>query len=232
MKKVFYGICLLSIFFFIVTPLRSFAQEDAPVVRNANDDPEDPVSNKGFRKENIFAGGNIQFAGGSGYLVMGVNPLIGVKLNDYVDVGAVLNYTYVTQRDNIEYNDKYKKHIIGPGIFTRLYPVSFLFLQAQAEQNFTNRRYIAAPHSTAFATKKDWVSAPSLLLGGGYAGGRAKGGTNFYYMSILVDVLQKANSPYVNTDYNADGTVRRIVMQPVFRVGYNIGLFQRRYNGY
>ena len=224
MRKI-YSFLLIILITATATPL--FAQDEPPV-RNANEGNDDPlVVEKGFKKENLFTGGNITLGFSNGYTVLGVSPMIGYKLNNYLDAGAVINYVYTGVRDYQEYDDKLRQHTYGTGVFMRAYPVSFLFAQIQPEYNFITQKYINGDR-----TYKNTVttSAPSFLVGGGYAGGRTKGGTNFYYMSILVDVLKNRYSPYVDVDYNGDGSVRRIRMQPIIRAGYNIGLFQKRYN--
>ncbi|MBL7743903.1 MAG: hypothetical protein JNN00_10560, partial [Chitinophagaceae bacterium] len=116
----------------------------------------------------------------------------------------------------------------GPGVFTRLYPAKFLFVQGQFERNFSTLKYIPAPGGNYLADKSR-VTANSLLLGGGIAQGREKGSTTFYYISILFDVIKDINSPYVNVTYNPDNpSQQRIDMTPVIRAGVNIGLFQGR----
>ena len=104
--------------------------------------------------------------------------------------------------------------------------MNFLFASAQYEFNWIHLNYIPAPNTATVSTKTN-VNASSLLLGLGYAGGRYPGSNSYYYFSVSWDVLAEPNSPYV------DGLGRS---NPVFRVGYNIGLFQgggaRRYRNY
>jgi hypothetical protein len=111
-----------------------------------------------------------------------------------------------------------KLNTYGPGAFVRLFPLNFLFATAQYEHNFMSQKYI--PGVSGAPTQTIHYGASSLLLGGGYAGGRQRGGNTYYYMSVSWDVLGETNSPYV------DSYGRSIVQ---FRVGYNIGLFQKRY---
>lgn len=225
MKK-YYCITFLIITFLFAVVSQTFAQ-DEPRVRNANDDDESAFEEKGFKKENLFTGGNFTLSFGSGYSVLGVSPMLGYKLNDYFDAGAVINYVFTGTRDYYTFNDKLRQHTYGPGVFVRGYPVPMFFLQAQPEYNFITQTYAMGSQRTS-AT----ASAPSLLLGGGYAGGRTKGGNTFYYMSILVDVLKNANSPYVNIAIDPNTGARSVRMSPVIRAGFNIGLFQKRYRQY
>src|ERR1043166_2990138 len=123
-------------------------------------------------------------------------------------------------------NDKIRQHVFGPGIFTRIYPVKFLFLQGQFEHNFTNVKYMYNG-----LTQKSKADANSFLVGGGLAQGRQKGAINFYYISLLFDVLKDRNSPYVDNIYdNITGAYIRTDVVPIVRAGINIGLFQGKNN--
>lgn len=225
MKKSYSIACLLSILLLSAT-FSSFAQEDAVIVKNGNEyNDNNPYDEKGFKKENIFTGGNITASFGTGFTVLGASPMLGYKLNNYFDAGVVLNYVYTGARDYWAgggYADKVRQHTFGPGVFMRAYPVPFLFAQAQLEQNFIHEKYVANGQNFKYN-----ANAPSLLLGAGFASGRNKGGTTFYYLSLLFDVLKNRNSPYINIDRN--GAAR---IQPVIRAGFNIGLFQGRFGRY
>ncbi|HOZ97192.1 MAG TPA: hypothetical protein PKY86_01510 [Niabella sp.] len=227
MKKLYCIACLATTFFFAAT-LKSLAQ-DEPRVRNANLN-ETIAVDKGFKKQNLFTGGGLTASFYNGGSLLGVNPILGYKLNDYLDAGVVLNYVFSGSRDVSEYNDKYRQHVFGPGVFGRVYPVSFLFFQAQLEENFTNIGYTKAGSSRP--VDKYSANATSLLLGGGYSTGRAKGSTTFFYLSILADVLKNRNSPYVELSSDPVTRVERVRIIPVIRAGVNVGLFQKRYGYY
>jgi hypothetical protein len=183
----------------------------------------------GFKKENLFTGGSITLSFYNQQTVIGADPFFGYKLSDWADVGLAFNFLYSGQRNYYEYNDRVRQTVYGPGIFTRLYPVNFLFAQAQFEHNFTTLKYIPAPGGT-YLPDKIKANANSLLLGAGWAQGRQEGSNSFYYISILFDVLKELNSPYVNVEYNpANPAQQRKVMTPVIRAGLNIALFQGRF---
>lgn len=226
MKKVCCTACTLVMALLLATASR--AQDDSVEVRNANADK--PFEEKGFKKENLFTGGGVTASFYSGGSVLGVSPVLGYKINDYLDGGIVLNYVFNGARDVWGTNDRLKQHVWGPGAFLRAYPISFLFVQAQFEENFTNERYTTSASSQAPSYKVN-AQAPSLLLGGGYSTGRIKGGTTFFYISILADVLKNWNSPYVDKRYDDYGNKKPVII-PVIRAGVNVGLFQGRYGRY
>ncbi len=172
---------------------------------------------KGFKKERLFTGGSLT-AGFSNYAtILGITPQFGYSLTNWADAGITFNLNYTSQRDYQNYGDKLRQTVYGPGAFVRLFPVRFLFASAQYEYNRIHLKYI--PADNGFPVPDYNINASSLLLGGGYAGGRERGDNTYYYFSISWDVLGDKNSPYV------DGLGRS---NPIIRVGYNIGLFQGR----
>lgn len=193
-------------------------------------DREGEESEKGFKKENLFTGGSVTLSFFNGQTLLGANPVFGYKLTDWADAGLALNFLYNGSRDYYEFNDKIRQTVVGPGVFARLYPVRFLFVQGQFEHNFTTLKYIPSPGSVSYTKDRIKADASSLLLGAGFAQGREEGSTSFYYISLLFDVLKNINSPYVNVNYDPNNpSSQRITMAPIIRAGVNIGLFQGRY---
>jgi hypothetical protein len=191
----------------------SFAQDEKE--KKVEDEKE---TKGGFKKENLFAGGTVALGFGSGTSSIGIGPYFGYSINKYLDVALSLNYNYTSQRDYYS-PTKFRQSIIGPGAFVRIYPVKFLFAHAQFEQNFIQQKII---YGNNFPDEKAQVNVPSFLIGPGYASGRGEGGSNmFYYISVLFDVAKNINSPYVDNQ----GRVN-----PIFRAGINISLFQGKAN--
>lgn len=189
----------------------------ATYIANAQDEEKESSERKGgFKKENLFVGGDFTLAFSNGYTVLGASPYFGYSINKYIDVAASFNYIYTSQRDILVYGDKARQTQFGPGAFVRIFPVKFLFAQAQFEHNFIKVKYLPANNS-GYPSSTDRVDANSLLLGIGYAGGREEDNKSFYYFSISWDVIRNPNSPYV------DGLGRAV---PIIRAGYNIALFQ------
>ena len=132
-----------------------------------------------------------------------------------MDAGIVVNFNFTSYRDyNFVYNDKLRQKVYGGGAFIKLYPVRFLFAQAQFEHNFINQKLI--PNIGSTQTYK--INASSTLVGGGYTTGRyGRGGEPFYYLAVLFDVSGNKKSPYT------DAYGRAI---PIIRGGLQIPLFQ------
>ncbi|MEO6638421.1 MAG: hypothetical protein ABIN25_09095 [Ginsengibacter sp.] len=177
---------------------------------------ENKVIKKGFKKENLFTGGSVS-AGFSSYsTVLGLSPQLGYSLTDWLDAGISLNFNYTSQRDYYNGGDKLRQTVYGPGAFVRIFPVNFLFASAQFEHNIIHLKYVPATNSS-YTLEKYNLNANSLLIGGGYAGGKDRGNNTYYYLSVAWDILGDKNSPYI------DGYGRS---NPIIRAGYNIGLFQ------
>ncbi len=108
---------------------------------------KDETKEKGFKKENFFTGGSITASFFSGGTVLGITPYFGYSINRFVDVAVSANFNYTSQRDYQVYGDKVRQTVYGPGAFVRLFPVKFLFAQAQYEHNFIKFKYIPAQNS-------------------------------------------------------------------------------------
>src|SRR5688572_24562103 len=124
MKKLFISLLLFTSF-------AAFAQEE-----------EKTEEKKGFDPTNLFTGGSITFSLG-GYdngFVAGLNPHFGYTVAKWIDFAAVVNYQYNSFHDAV--NNKYRSTVYGGGIFTRIFPVHFIFIQAQPEYNFIRYKFI------------------------------------------------------------------------------------------
>jgi hypothetical protein len=201
MKKRLVTLCSLC---FLISSL--FAQDK-------KDEKEE--KEKGFKKENLFTGGSVSLAFYNNTFLIGASPVFGYSLGNWGDAGIVVNYNYTSYRDYYSvYNDKLRQSVYGGGVFVKLYPVRFLFAQAQVEHNFIKQKFI--PEVGATQTYK--VDGNSFLIGGGYTTGRfGKGGPPFFYLAVLFDVSGNTNSPYT------DSYGRTI---PIIRGGIQVPLFQ------
>ena len=166
-------------------------------------------------KENFFTGGTISLGFYTNNFLVGGSPMFGYSPTEFIDAGVVVNYNYSSYRDyNNVIRNRLHQTIFGGGGFVKIYPVRFLFLQAQLEQNSIKQKLI---DPSGFISS-DKVSAGSTLIGGGYTTGRwGRAGTSFYYLSVLFDVSRNLYSPYTD-EYG-----RSI---PIFRAGMQIPLFQ------
>lgn len=173
----------------------------------------------GFKKENLFTGGSISLAFYNNTFLVGGNPVLGYSLSKWVDAGLVVNYSYTSYRDYSYYgsDDKLRQSVYGGGSFVRIYPVRFLFAQAQFEHNFIRQKYIPGGGQ---AIARENHEANSFLVGGGYTTNRyPDSGQPFFYLAVLFDIAKNAYSPYTDA-YN-----RTI---PIIRAGVQVPLFQGR----
>ncbi|CAN5725626.1 hypothetical protein BH11BAC4_BH11BAC4_19460 [soil metagenome] len=178
--------------------------------------------------DHLFVGGGIQLSFSNYNFGAGASPVIGYSINKWFDIGIGINFTYISQREAYvdaygnEYATGNKIHQtdIGPIAFARFYPLKFLFVQAQGEQNFITQKYI---YGNSAPSEKARFDATSLLLGAGYCSGRQGVGDLFYYVSLSVDVLKNRYSPYVQRAGNGD-----VNILPILKAGLQVPLFQRR----
>lgn len=198
----------LAALIFVSSVTAAWAQDKTP----ADDD-------RGFRKENLFTGGSISLGFSNNSFQVGASPILGYSLASWVDAGIAVNWNYVSFRDRYitGSDDKIRQSTYGGGVFTRLFPVDFLFIHGQLEHNFITQKYLPAGGASQTTGK---VEATSLLLGAGYASGRYAGsGQPFFYLSLLFDVMNRPFSPYTNSGGD---------IVPILRAGFQIPLFQGR----
>lgn len=165
---------------------------------------------KGFHQENIFLGGGLNLGIASGSFGVGINPEIGYTIAPWLDAGIAINANYSTINADYNYGYSQKSFNYGAGVFTRIYPIQFLFLQVQPEHNWSNNT-LKDPYTQI--SQKINFQTNSLLAGIGYSN-RIVGQGNFYTV-IMIDLLSDINSPY-RDGYN------RII--PVIRAGFNFYL--------
>ncbi len=197
-------------------------------VKAQDEERESDEKKGGFKKENLFTGGGAIVSVGSYTTLLGASPVLGYSITKWLDAGVVFNvnyasyrYVYLVGNGYVVSDEKSRQTVLGPGVFARVYPLKFLFVNIQAEQNFTTDKRIV-PNTPTF---KEKYSATSLLLGVGYASGRQTIGDFYYYISVMADVAGNTNSPYVGISESG-----KAVITPIFKAGIQVPLFQGKRN--
>lgn len=159
---------------------------------------------EGIEEGDLFFGGNFGFNIGSNTTSINISPQVGYRFNTTIAVGAGINFQYNSLKGDFS---RINQTVLGLNIFARVYPVNFLFIQAQPEFNYIMSKIKFYPSNEV--VKQPSIGVPSLLLGAGgvLSSGASNGGL---IISIFYDVLQHKNSPYGN--------------QPIYNIGYNFGL--------
>ena len=189
----------------------------------------------GFKKENLFTGGGLTVSFSNYTSVFGASPVLGYSITKWLDAGVVFNFSYASDRHVIYYvlnppnppsyyitDDKLRQTVFGPGVFARVYPINFLFVQLQGEHNFIRQKII---YDNGAPSEKARTTATSFLVGAGYCNGREGKGSLFYYISVMADVSGNKNSPYLEQTETG-----RINILPIIRAGLQVPLFQGRRN--
>ena len=215
MSKKIFIICLL-----LITGFGSMAQQyrgDRNRNREVNTYTDDEFG-KGFKREHLFIGGNLGLGVSNLSFNAGISPEIGYSFTNWLDAGVLINldYTSVRADANLYYNNNTRQRSFnyGAGVFARIYPLPFLFLQAGTEYNWINYhlKYIPTGETASYKT-----NALSLLTGIGY-GQRIVGRSNFH-IALMIDLLNNPQSPY------RDGNG---VIIPVIKTGFDIYFHPKR----
>ena len=142
-----------------------------------------PASKSGKSiKDNLFYGGYINLSFGS-YTVIGVEPMVGYRLNPKLSAGVKVKYNYI--KDD-RYAKSYSTSTYGGSIFGRYLLTPNFYAQAEAASSNYELFYIDG------SSEREWI--PFLLLGGGYM--QPLGERTWLNIEILFDVLQDDKSPY------------------------------------
>jgi hypothetical protein len=165
---------------------------------------------RGMKKQNLFFGGNLNLGFPNRSFNIGINPELGYSLNRWLDAGVAVNFNYVNQNASEFSPIRLRNVNYGGGIFARIWPVNFIFLQVQPEYNWVNSAQKNV--NTQQVTKYNY-SAESVLVGIGY--GTRMIGSRYSYFTLMMDVLQNPNSPY-RDQFNDP--------LPVIRFGFGIYL--------
>lgn len=162
-----------------------------------------------YGERKYFAGGGINLGFGSGGSNFGISPIVGYSPNKYWDLGVGLGYNYSSVSSGYSYTGlKESNSTFGLGPFVRFYPIDFLFVQGQFEQNWTTLKY---------GGNKYKYDVSSLLGSIGYANRMSDVGT--YFFSIGMDFLNDIHSPYRDYDYtDGNGKVHTNPV-PIIRAG-------------
>lgn len=168
----------------------------------------DTAVRRGFRSENLFAGGTFGLALGTTTLV-NLSPQIGYRFNRFLAAGAGVNFIYSAYKQRTVSGDPFRKEsstVAGLNGFGRVYPFRFAMLQLQPEMNYVSRREVFfQPERQRSSLGSSFV--PSLLAG---AGAVFPSGRSSMIISVFYDLLQREGNPY-GTD-------------PFLNFSYNFGL--------
>jgi len=167
-----------------------------------------------FKRENVFFGSALNLSLGNRFFNVGINPELGYSLNNFLDAGVTMNLNYFSQNASDFSPYRYRELSYGAGTFLRVWPVNFLHLQVQPEINWTNSSIKDVFNNQ---TSKRNFNSTSLLVGIGY--GSRMVGSQYSYVTLMIDVLQNINSPY-RDQFNDP--------LPVFRAGFGMYLNRKK----
>ncbi len=167
----------------------------SPVFAQEPQEQEEPQKEKGFDPSRLFFGGNFGLSFGD-YTFINVSPQAGYRFNQWLAAGTGVNFIFSSYKYRYTNGQEYYREeygYAGLNIFGRVYPIQFIFLQAQPEYNYSwgKRKYSNPP---APDDKLGGKFVPSLLLGAGAA--IPTGARGALIVSAQYDVIQNVRSPY------------------------------------
>ncbi len=150
--------------------------------------PSKPKSNaatsskqNGFKKENLFLGGNLSLQFGS-ITYVDISPLVGYNFTERLAGGVGTTYIYLSDK-----NISFETHVYGGRIFQRFLITPTIF--AYAEEEVLNLEAF-----DLFPTKR--VNVTSVMLGGGFI--QRFGENSGITATILYNFTESVYTPYTN----------------------------------
>lgn len=166
------------------------------------DDTEEPIEYKSF-KERLYTGGNFSASFGT-FTYVDVSPIIGYMVTEDFSVGLGGKYVYI----GFNGTPRSSTSIYGGSTFTRylilenfLAHAEFQALSVKVQEPFTGE------------LKRKLI--PVGLVGGGYK--QSMGGSSYFQIMLLYDVIGDKNSPYRGT--SPFGVNSRLYMQAGITIG-------------
>lgn len=138
-----------------------------------------------FRDRLVFSG-DIALSFSNFGSILGANPTVGYRVNDWLTSGLGVHYYYFS-------NNGFSNNLYGGQLFTRAEIFDGAFLITELQQTNTRVR-IFDTQNEEFITERRWV--PQWYVGGGYyqnLGGNVRIGG-----SILIDLIDDLYSPWDN----------------------------------
>lgn len=181
---------IITIFFLSLITVQLMAQEE-------------DTGGGGFKRENLFVGGNFGFSFGSSITHLNLSPQVGYRVSRFFAAGAGVNGIYTSFKRG-GYKENYG--VAGLNVFGRVFPIENIILQLQPEMNYTwgTLKY----DDNRADVRLDGKVVPSLI--GGVGAVLPTGGRGGFMVMLQYDILQNARSPYSN--------------RPFVNIGYVVGL--------
>ncbi len=201
-------ICLPALFCLILLSSTGSAQ----VVYSSSGKPIKEATAQGFDPQRLIFGGGFHFGMGTGYLRLGVSPVLGYRITKNFSAGIGLRYEYLSQKEAAYVYDSVtflvepfdlKTHGFALSAWGRHIVWNHLFVHVEPE--LINQEVFYQVNNFRIDRERIWI--PCLLVGAGLRQPISE--RSSAVLMLLYDVLQDENSPYRN---NLE-----------FRIGFQVG---------
>lgn len=136
-------------------------------------------------RDKWYTGGGVNFSAGNQFIAIGLNPILGYHFTEKISGGVGATASFII-------TDFYTDKFYGANVFGRYNITNELF--AQSEFHMTNVLDRLTVVGEEILESRVW--SPQWFVGGGY---RSSVGNNmFVNITVLWDVIEDENSPYIN----------------------------------
>jgi hypothetical protein len=155
---------------------------------------------KGYDPDKLILGGGINFGLSDGYFSVGLSPIVGYRITDRFSAGIGLGYLYSRAPVTYDPNNPSKllyetENLFYPNVWARFFVYHNWFVSSAVEYDFISQTYPLDNYGNVNKTRLN-LNNTCLWLGVGSK--VPMGGRLSMYWEVVYDVLQGANSPYLN----------------------------------
>ena len=156
-----------------------------------------------FDREKLYTGGNFGLQFGT-YTLIDISPVIGYFITEKLSIGTGVVYQFYGFKDKAFPINNFKTNIYGGKMFLRYHIFENIFAHTEYEALNLETQFFDRTN-LRHSTTRFWVH--SVLVGGGYR--QRIGDYSSLNIMLLYNINETVDSPYRN---------------PIFRMGFNIGL--------
>lgn len=156
-----------------------------------------------FDRGRLYTGGNFGLQFGNSTLI-DISPELGYFITEKISIGTGVVYQHYGFKDKAFPSSNFKTNIYGSKMFLRYHILENFFAHAEYEALNLETQFFDRTNLRHTSTRF-WVH--SVLVGGGYR--QRIGEYSSLNIMLLYNINETIDSPYSN---------------PIFRMGFNIGL--------
>ena len=134
-----------------------------------------------------YTGGGLQVGFSSNSTVIGLNPILGYNITEDLSAGVGANVTYFK-------SGSLSTTVLGGNLFGRYLITPSIYAQSEFHMTSVDTSVIGPQPENGSSSEREWI--PAFFVGGGYR--QNIGARTAFNVTVLWDIIEDENSPYIN----------------------------------